>query len=183
MSELFWELKKSVFTNSEEIFKALEKEVFWEQREITLFGKTYMQPRLIPWQGEKAYSYSKQTLPSRPFTKVVSTLIDELNSIHKSEFNGALLNLYRNGNDSMGWHSDNESELGKEPLVFSLSFGAERRFRIREKNNKKETQSIDLPNNSLLIMKRGFQERYEHCLPKTSKNLTHRINLTFRKLI
>ena len=164
------------------ILETLLEEIKWEEREIKIFGKTYNQPRLIAWQGELPYKYSGGTWSAKSFSKTVRLLKNVVELETETTYNGVLLNLYRNGKDSMGWHSDNEKELGENPKVASLSLGAERSFRIRPKSGKGDSFSIALPNNSLLIMNPGFQKLYEHSLPKTTKSKGIRINLTFRKL-
>ncbi|WP_281646541.1 alpha-ketoglutarate-dependent dioxygenase AlkB [Parendozoicomonas sp. Alg238-R29] len=99
------------------------------------------------------------------------------------DFNSVLVNQYRGGRDSNGWHADNESELGEQPVIASVSLGAVRRFRLRNNKNKQQTYSIDLPHGSLLIMGAGVQEFWQHTLTKTAKAVEPRINLTFRKVV
>ncbi|MDC1203831.1 alpha-ketoglutarate-dependent dioxygenase AlkB [Salibacteraceae bacterium] len=167
---------------SKAVFETLLKEVAWEEREIKIFGKTYNQPRLIAWQGDLSYKYSGGTWPASPFSKTVRLLKNAVEMETGATYNGVLLNLYRNGNDSMGWHSDNEKELGVDPIVASLSLGEDRVFKIRPNSEKGNSTSLILHNNSLLVMKAGFQNLYEHSIPKTRKPKGIRINLTFRKL-
>ena len=101
----------------------------------------------------------------------------------KNNFNSVLLNYYRSGNDSVSWHSDDEKELGDQPIIGSVSFGATRKFRLRNKNNKKMIHNIELENGSLLIMKKLTQQYWEHEIPKTKKKVAERINLTFRTIL
>lgn len=169
--------------NADAVFIELQKEVNWEERTIKIFGKTYLQPRLIAWQGEEAYKYSNGILSKAPFSKTVHLLKGSVEELANMKFNGVLLNMYRNGSDSMGWHSDNEKELGEAPLIAALSLGATRNLKVRNRLTKKSVIDIPLEHNSLLIMKSGFQELYEHSIPKSTKISTNRINLTFRKLI
>ncbi len=183
MNDQLWSLHHDVMPNSEAVFTKLEQEVAWETRTIKIFGKVFEQPRLIAWQGEQDYSYSGGLWKASSFSKSVLSIKEEIESITNTQFNGVLLNMYRDGKDSMGWHSDNEKELGESPIVASVTFGAERRFRIREKANRKNSFSIDLKHNSLLFMRPGFQNTYEHSIPKSSKAVGKRINLTFRQII
>jgi alkylated DNA repair dioxygenase AlkB len=98
-------------------------------------------------------------------------------------FNGVLINMYREGQDSMGWHSDDEKELGKEPVIASISLGASRRFLFREKENRKEKREVFLKDGSLLVMEGRTQELWQHCLPRSAKVKDSRINLTFRRIV
>jgi len=138
-----------------------------------------MQPRLIGWAGEKPYTYSKDTLKPKEYTPTVKRLLKVVNKVAKNEFNHVLLNLYRDGKDSIGAHADNEKELGDKPIIASLSFGATRLFRITGCG-----QSIDLNLNSgsLLIMGGEMQHFYKHSIPKQFKVSNPRINLTFRTI-
>ncbi len=182
MNRAYFQLIEDFLPDSDAILETLLEEINWEEREIKIFGKIYNQPRLIAWQGDFPYKYSGGTWSSKPFSKTVRLLKNMVELKTETTYNGVLINLYRNGKDSMGWHSDNEKELGDNPMVASLSFGAERNFRIRSKSEKGDSFSIVLPNNSLLIMNPGFQKLNEHSLPKTTKSKGIRINLTFRKL-
>ncbi len=183
MNNQFWEIHENVVPDSKEVFDALMQEVNWQNRKIKLFGKTFDQPRLIAWQGERDYKYSGGIWKAEAYSPTVQRLKKHIEDRLQENFNGVLLNQYRTGADSMGWHSDNEKELGLRPRVCSLSFGETRRFKIREIKNKRNGFSIHLTDNTLLLMHAGFQEYYEHCIPKTAKKVGVRINLTFRKLL
>lgn len=163
----------------------LTSTINWKHEHITLFGKEVLQPRLTALYGDKgiSYTYSHREMEANVWTSELSILKQMLEKFCDSEFNCVLLNYYRNGNDSMGWHRDNEKSLGVNPTIASLSFGAERLFEFRNYSNKKEKVKITLANGSLLIMKNKTQELYEHQVPKTKKNLETRINLTFRKIL
>ena len=118
-----------------------------------------------------------------PWTKELLKVRRKLEEFSKQKFNSVLLNYYRSGNDSVSWHSDDEEELGEFPIIGSLSFGGLRRFRLRNKQNKKLTHTYDLGNGSLLIMKGATQKLWEHEVPKTKKKVSGRINLTFRYIV
>lgn len=165
-------------------FETLLNETNWQQDDITVFGKTYQQPRLTALYGEngKSYTYSGITMKPLPFTSLLKEIKDLIETITKETFTTVLLNLYRNGQDSNGWHSDDEKELGKNPVIASVSFGAERVFHFKHKNNKELKKSIQLQHGSLLTMKGSTQKKWKHQLPKTKKVDSPRINLTFRAI-
>ncbi|WOG29269.1 alpha-ketoglutarate-dependent dioxygenase AlkB family protein [Endozoicomonas sp. 8E] len=160
----------------------------WRQDTITIFGKTLDLPRLQAWYGDKGmtYSYSGLTLTPEPWTPVLLAIKKVVEHTCHSSFNSVLLNLYRDGNDSNGWHSDDETELGEHPVIASLSLGQERRFRLKHKEARSrgiQPLSLDLPSGSLLVMSGSTQRCWQHCLPKTSRTVLPRINLTFRNVI
>ena len=161
-------------------FSRLQQEVDWKQERITLFGKTHWQPRLLAWQGNKDYAYSGKNHAKQDFTPTVVAIKERLLSDCQLNFNGVLLNRYRNGKDSMGWHSDDEKELGMFPIIASVSLGAERKIRFRNKTNHRETFELFLPPGSLLVMHGATQELWQHSIPKTTQVQKERINLTFR---
>ena len=165
-------------------FNALKQELNWKQESITLFGKTYPEPRLTAWyalNGE-GYSYSNKMNIPDSFTPVLKELLHAVSEFTGDSFNSVLANCYRNGNDRMGWHSDNEPELGINPSIVSLSFGAGRDFLFRPLHGG-ETQSVLLASGSLFWMKNQFQSRYKHALPARKRIREERINLTFRKIL
>jgi len=179
---------KTDFYTSEkawEYFEILLKETDWQEDEITVFGKTYPQPRLTALFGDsdKSYSYSNIKMFPKPFTKLLQTIKEDIEKFSGEKFNTVLLNLYRDGSDSNGWHSDDEKELGKNPAIASVSFGAERVFHLRNKKDKSIKQKLILENGSLLVMKGETQHTWQHQIPKTKKLIGARINLTFRKLM
>jgi alkylated DNA repair dioxygenase AlkB len=163
--------------------RALASELTWEQRAIELFGKRVLQPRLIAWAGELPYRYSGQTLEPRAATPALAALFDEVRERARLEFNHALVNRYRDGNDSMGFHADAEPELGENPLVASLSLGATRRFVIVHKRDAKDRLELELNHGSLLVMGGTMQHHYRHGLPRTARPVAERINVTFRRLL
>jgi alkylated DNA repair dioxygenase AlkB len=163
-------------------FKILLKSTPWQQDIITVYGNTYKQPRLTALFGSnnKPYSYSNITMQPHKFTPELLEIKNAIEKICNVNFTTCLLNLYRYGSDSNGWHSDNEPELGKNPIIASISLGEERFFHFKNKNDKSLKQKILLQHGSLLLMKGDTQHNWLHQLPKTTKNIGERINLTFR---
>ncbi len=163
----------------------LEREIVWKQEEITLFGKKMLQPRLTAWYGdpEKSYTYAGLTLDPIAWTPILRTLKARLENVCKHPFNSVLLNYYRNGQDSVGWHSDAEPALGKDPAIASVSVGAERSFQFRHRVDRQRKISLKLTHGSLLWMKGSTQHHWQHQLPKTKRDIGPRINLTFRTIL
>ncbi|TVZ25439.1 alkylated DNA repair dioxygenase AlkB [Gillisia sp. Hel_I_86] len=159
--------------------------LLWEQYSIKLFGKTIPQPRLTALYALNSdpYSYSGLKLNPLTFTKELIVLHSEIVELTGSIFTHCLANLYRDGKDSMGWHADDEKELGKKPIIASLSLGAVRNFQLKHKTNPDLRHTIPLAHGSLLIMKGTTQKFWKHQLPKTKKLIDLRINLTFRTII
>jgi alkylated DNA repair dioxygenase AlkB len=168
---------------AEEYYQALSEQLEWQQHEIRLFGKTHLQPRLISWQGEMEYCYSGTHLPPQKYHPLVLALKKEVESFLKENINGVLINYYRNGADSMGWHSDNEKSLGQNPLVVSLSLGTTRKFKMRYKSDRSLSTELELHSGDLLVLDRGSQSLIEHAVPKQIRIVEGRINLTFRHLL
>jgi len=173
-----------VFSNNEAnlYFKMLLEHINWQQDNITLFGKTYPQPRLTALyaNNSNAYSYSNIIMYPEPFSKQLLEIKEKVDAISQVIFTSCLANLYRNGSDSNGWHSDNEKELGIQPIIASVSFGAERFFHLKHKTKKTLKHKIKLEDGSLLLMKGDTQDKWLHQIPKTKKEIGQRINLTFR---
>jgi len=167
------------------LLNAFENEIIWKHETIKIFGKNILQPRLTALYGyeNKPYSYSGNTMIPIDFTPTLLMIKNRIETIAKVNFTTVLLNNYRNGNDSMGWHSDNEKELGKNPIIASVSFGAERMFKLKHKLNKDLKQHILLENGSLLLMQGETQHYWQHAIAKTTKPLNSRINLTFRVIV
>ncbi len=171
---------------SNQLFKQLQEEIKWQQDSITIFGKTHLQPRLTAWYGDKnkTYTYSNITMYPHDWLDCLLTIKHKIEPICKCRFNSVLLNYYRHGRDSMGWHSDNEPELGKNPLIASVSFGGERRFMFKSRDKKNSLKSeLVLNHGSLLIMAGETQQYWLHQIPKTTKQVNPRINLTFRNIL
>ena len=166
-------------------FHQLQETIAWKQEGMKMYGKHLIFPRLTAWYGEegKVYKYSGIVNRPLPFTDLLLAMKLATEEFTGCIFNSALLNLYRNEKDSMGWHSDDESELGINPVIASLSFGATRTFQFKHKHLAKTTQTIQLPNNSLLLMKGTTQHHWLHQIPKSTKPCHPRINITFRKII
>lgn len=167
------------------LYQQLYTSTNWQQDNIKLFGKIHAQPRLTALYASHKlpYSYSSITVYPAAFTPVLQKLKERTEQRCKYDFNSCLLNLYRYGQDSNGWHADDEKELGMNPAIASISLGADRRFKFRRKDNKKETRTLVLESGSLLLMAGKTQHYWQHQLPKTAQNISPRINLTFRKII
>lgn len=167
---------------SDRLFADLTSNIAWEQKPIQFMGKTVMQPRLTAWYGDegKSYTYSGLTVHPMPWTPTLLTLKARVEAEAKITFNSVLLNRYRTGQDSVGWHSDDEPELGTNPVIASVSLGATRKFQFKHKTNPDLKLSIELTNGSLLLMRGATQHFWKHQIPKTTKVLGPRINLTFR---
>lgn len=167
------------------LFEKLRLETPWQHDEITIFGKKILQPRLTSLYGNdgKSYGYSNIVMHPHAFNSTLTFIKDEIENTINETFTTVLLNLYRNEKDSNGWHADNEKELGRDPVIASLSLGEERIFQIKHNTNKDAKQSLILQHGSLLVMKNGAQLHYKHQIPKASKPKKPRINLTFRKII
>ncbi|WP_432410223.1 alpha-ketoglutarate-dependent dioxygenase AlkB family protein [Rasiella sp. SM2506] len=163
-------------------FTIFQKDIHWQQDDIKIFGKTYQQPRLTALYGEKdkSYRYSNITMHPEPFTALLLEIKSRIEKKWNTTFNVVLLNLYRDGSDSNGWHSDDEKELGTNPVIASVSLRAKRIFQLRNKANKKLRHKVELNAGSLLLMKGTTQECWQHQIPKTKKAVNPRINLTFR---
>lgn len=168
------------------LFHELHNQTPWAQRQVKVYGQLHPEPRLTAWYGEagKRYSYSGLTLDPLPWTPALLQIKARVDAAAKVEFNSVLLNLYRDGRDSNGWHQDNEPELGHNPVIASLSLGALRRFQLRHKVRQDVPKlELDLPHGSLLVMAGPTQHCWQHQLPKTAKPVEARINLTFRVIL
>ena len=164
----------------------LWQELDWEQREITLFGRCVLQPRLVAWYGDRDahYAYSGLRLEPRPWHPLLLALKGRVEGASGSRFNSVLANAYRDGNDSMGWHSDDEPELGTRPQIASLSLGVERTLLLRRaaalRKPGEKSRKLLLAHGSLLLMRGNSQEQFQHSVPKTRSVTGLRINLTYR---
>ena len=166
------------------LFETLLNETPWKQDEITVYRKRHLQPRLTALYGdaEKTYSYSNIKMNPIYWTPLLQKLKSQVENVCDTNFNVVLLNYYRNNNDGNGWHADNEKELGKNPIIASLSFGSNRIFQLKHNQDKLLKRSLILEQGSLLIMKGFTQEFWKHQIPKSSKLIGPRINLTFRTI-
>lgn len=158
----------------------LGREIPWRQHRLRLFGRELDEPRLSCWMGEAAYRYSGRTRAPEPWHPLVAEMRRRLEALCERPFNGVLLNLYRDGRDSMGWHADDEPELGPDPLIASVSLGAGRRFLLRHGGG--ERRELMLEHGSLLVMAGEMQHHWQHALPRMAGVTEARINLTFRYL-
>lgn len=168
---------------AEMIFQDLKQNLAWRHDDIKIYGKVMKIPRLQAWYGDNSlrYRYSNITLIAEPWSASLLAIKKKVSRYCLLDFNAVLANLYRNQNDSVGWHSDDEPELGAMPTIASLSFGAEREFQLRHIKTK-EKITINLAPGSLLIMRGNTQHYWQHCLPKRTKSIASRINLTFRTI-
>jgi alkylated DNA repair dioxygenase AlkB len=165
--------------SNEDILKRLLAQTPWRAETVVVFGKRHLQPRLTAWYGEASYTYSGLRLEPLPWTPLLGELRAAVEAACGARFNSVLLNLYRNGRDSMGMHSDDEPELGPEPLIASLSYGTARTFILRHKRNK-QTLRLPLGDGTLLLMAGTLQQHWLHGINKSARALGARLNLTFR---
>ena len=168
-----------------EVLGQLIDEIPWRQEDITLWGKTHKQPRLISWYGDPgaSYTYSGTRLEAQPWTSLLAEIRKKVEQAAGFEFNSVLLNYYRDGRDSMGFHSDDEPELGPNPVIASLSLGETRRFVMKHRHDKSVPDlRLDLPGGSLLLMRGETQSHWKHGITRTARACGPRVNLTFRRV-
>jgi alkylated DNA repair dioxygenase AlkB len=172
------------FSNEEAaiLFGSLQKEIPWQQDDIKVYGKVYPQPRLTALFGNegKSYSYSNLIMHPHKWSPLLLTIKEKVEKATETIYSTVLLNYYRDGKDSNGWHADNEKELGTNPIIASLSFGAERVFQLKHNHLENQKINLTLEHGSLLLMKGTTQHFWKHQIPKTTKQIGSRINLTFR---
>jgi alkylated DNA repair dioxygenase AlkB len=161
-------------------FGLLMQNIRWEKDEVIIFGKYITTRRKVAWYGDSEYLYTYSNTTTA-WTKELSELKQRVEELAGTKFNSCLLNLYHNGNEGMGWHSDDEKPLGKNNTIASLSFGAERKFSFKHKQTK-QIVSLVLEDGSLLVMKDATQSNWLHSLPKSKNIIQPRINLTFRTI-
>ena len=169
----------------QQAMQQLTVETAWRHEQIVLFGKRIWQPRLVAAHGDAgvAYRYSGLTLPVHGWTPLLSGIKQAVEDVAGCPFNSVLLNFYRDQQDSMGWHSDDESELGLDPVIASISFGATRKFKLKHKTRRDlPTLALDLADGSLLLMEGRTQTFWKHAVEKSRAVTGPRINLTFRQL-
>lgn len=176
------------FFNQEEadmLFEKLMDETPWQQDDITIFGKKVAQPRLTCLFGNegKPYSYSGLTMQPHAWNPTMMFIKEKVDKISEQNFTTVLANLYRNEKDSNGWHADNEKELGRNPIIASVSFGEERKFQLKHNIISGAKMNLNLNHGSLLLMKEGSQIHYKHQIPKATQSKKSRINLTFRTIL
>lgn len=168
-----------------QLYKNLSETIPWQQDKIKVYGKEYAQPRLTALYGNdgKPYSYSNIKMQPYPWTVQLQKIKDHIENCTDTTYTTVLLNYYRDGSDSNGWHADNEKELGQNPTIASLSLGSERMFQLKHNTIPNMKQNLVLENGSLLLMKGVTQHFWKHQIPKTAKPIAGRINLTFRTIL
>jgi alkylated DNA repair dioxygenase AlkB len=167
---------------SNQLFIELYNNTKWRQESIKIYGKSVPIPRLTAWYGDsnQLYTYSKIAMSPEAWTPPLLEIKSKIESLSGVQFNSALLNLYRSGSDSVAWHSDDEPELGNNPIIGSVSFGGTRQFMFRHKYKKDLKKKVNLTCGNFLIMRGTTQHFWQHQIPKTAKPVEPRINLTFR---
>lgn len=170
---------------SQMLYDKLLNEIPWQQDDITVFGKKHPQPRLTALFGNegKPYSYSNIVMHPHKWNPILIFLKTKIEEVCNENFTTVLLNLYRDGKDSNGWHADNEKELGRNPIIASVSFGEERKFQLKHITNSEAKMNLNLQHGSLLLMNEGSQIHYKHQIPKATQPKNARINLTFRTIL
>jgi alkylated DNA repair dioxygenase AlkB len=172
-------------TEADALFDALRSTIDWEVHQIRMFGRLVASPRLSSWIGDAnaRYVYSGARFEPRPWPAALQPIRERVSAVVGARFNSVLANLYRDGRDAMGWHSDDEPELGPQPVIASVSLGATRRFSLKHRSAGSKALAIELPPGSLLVMRGETQANYRHALPKTARVMGERINLTFRTIL
>ena len=167
---------------SDRIFKTLLETIEWKQDKIMMYGKELPLPRLSAWYGDnnKPYTYSGITLNPLPWTNELLQIKEKIEDEVKVKFSSVLLNRYRDGQDYVGWHTDAEKELGKNPIIGSVNFGASRKFQLRRIDDHKEKFEVELKHGTFLVMGGTTQHFWQHQVPKTAHKIGERLNLTFR---
>lgn len=170
---------------SEESIDDVLKDLVWRQDSITMYGKTHPLPRMTAWHGDEGitHSYSGIKMVAVKWTPILYKLKIQLEADLNTEFNSVLVNYYRDGSDHMSYHSDDEKELGPNPIIASLSFGGTRAFHLKHKFDKsKKTFILPITNGSLVVMRNELQHFWVHKIAKTTKSVGPRVNLTFRRV-
>jgi alkylated DNA repair dioxygenase AlkB len=164
------------------VLAALRSRIDWQQEDIVIFGERRRVPRLVAWHGDPgtAYTYSGTAHEPLPWTPELQGVRHLVEAVTGHRYNSVLLNLYRDGRDGMGWHADDEPELGHEPVIASVSLGATRRFKLRHRGSRSAAGTLDLAHGDLLLMAGATQHHYLHAVPKTARPAGVRVNLTFR---
>jgi len=176
------------FFNTEQAdsyFNQLISGIDWKQEKISFYGKTHNVPRLSAWYGETGLSYEYSGIRAKaiPWHPALLEIKHKIESVTEERLNSVLVNLYRNGNDGVAWHSDNEPELGPDPVIASVTYGEERQFQLKHRTQKSLKKSFVLPHGSLLLMGNKTQLNWLHQIPKSKRLLGPRINLTYRYIV
>lgn len=171
-------------TDADRLLAAILAGTAWRHEEITVVGRRVMQPRLSAWQGDPGteYTYSGLTLVPAPWSDAVLEVRAVVEELAATTFDSVLLNLYRDGRDSMGWHADDERALGEGPVIASVSFGGVRRFVLRRRDDQSERVEVEPAHGSVIVMAGRTQHEWVHSVPKTARPVDARVNLTFRRL-
>lgn len=169
-------------TEADQLLQQLVDQIAWRQDVIKLYGKTIPLPRLSAWYGndDKPYTYSGISLTPTPWTPNLQLIKARIEAVVGVQFTSVLLNRYRDGKDYIGWHTDAEKELGQNPVIGSVNFGATRRFQLRRIDNHAVKHELTLEHGTLLVMSGATQHHWQHQVPKTAASIGERINLTFR---
>ncbi len=184
-AEVYYQARIALDSPADDIMRELIASVSWRAEEITLWGKTFLQPRLTAWYGDADahYTYSGIKLTPLPWTELLLHLKNTVEAVAEAPFNSVLLNYYRDNRDSMGFHSDDEDELGRQPVIASLSLGEERTFVLKHKKNRAlKPIRLNLASGSLLLMKGETQHNWRHGIDKEVRSCGPRVNLTFRRI-
>tara|TARA_Y100000746_G_scaffold232311_1_gene248742 strand:- start:32 stop:670 length:639 start_codon:yes stop_codon:yes gene_type:complete len=180
------ELHQQIWSRSQgdTLCSLLIKELNWRQDKITMFGQTHDVPRLNAWYGDAdcSYSWSGITMTPNPWNSTLRDIREKVNGVASEQFNSVLANFYRDGNDKVDWHADDEEVLGQAPVIASVSLGATRKFRIRRKDRSEKATDIFLRSGDVLVMRGLTQLLWEHEVPRSKKVREPRVNLTFRKV-
>lgn len=178
-------LVRDFMNDASQLQQRLLNDLPWSQDVIRLFGRQVPIPRQQCWIGDPRarYRYSGLDLAPLPWPEWLLPARDRVNECCQWDCNSVLCNRYRHGWDSMGWHSDDEPELGPAPLIAALTFGGGRRFQFRHRRDRHLRTTLVLPHNSLLVMPEGLQGEFQHQLPKTRQPVAERISLTFRRIL
>jgi alkylated DNA repair dioxygenase AlkB len=179
----FWPAALTV-AEASELLDRLLTGIDWQHEEVLIFGQRRPVPRLVAWHGDTgaSYTYSGTLHQPLPWTPALELVRERVLSLTGCAFNSVLLNLYRDGRDGMGWHSDDEPELGRDPVIASVSLGAPRRFCLRHRQRKDQRLDVSLGPGSLLLMAGATQHHWLHAVPKTAVPVGPRVNLTFRQI-
>jgi alkylated DNA repair dioxygenase AlkB len=170
---------------ADSLFAALRSGIQWQVEDIVIFGQRRRVPRLVAWHGDPGtgYTYSGTMHEPQSWTPELRRLLDRVQALTGHAYNSILLNLYRDGNDGMGWHADDEPELGRNPVIASVSLGATRRFKLRHRRHRDVTATLELAHGDVLLMAGTTQHAYVHAVPKTARVVGERINLTLRRIV
>lgn len=184
-AEIFYQASLPLPGSAESVLQDLIAHVPWRAEEIVVWGRRYAQPRLVAWFGDAAATYTYSGLRMEPlaWTDTLSAIRTEVEHAAQAKFNSVLLNYYRDQNDSMGLHSDDEPELGLKPVIASVSLGERRTFILRHKR-RRDLKPVRLPleSGSLLLMQGDTQHNWKHGIHKESRPCGPRVNLTFRRI-